>query len=273
MTRALLRLTASKHTSLSQNAFWAGVSHSLTKLSFDTEGPVDPLRMDLLSQLYNLTTLTIVEYGCPHSTRGRDSSYLIKVPGLQTLDLFGVDLDDLTLECPKLGSLIIRDSWIRRRLMLKNPLANFSSTGGSGRHAALATSILLGLTSLQWSLPYESKQETFYNVLPLMSRLRSLDLFIDREHPCSARRGDEPNHLPTRLPNSLQTIRYVLKASARWCPRDAQSFAEACQLPELESISLISYMTSYKWTQDDLRAFEDIKVKTKAKVIIRQNLN
>ncbi len=68
----------------------------------------------------------------------------------------------------------------------------------------------------------------------------------------------------------LQEVRYMLVDWARWCSKDTQSFASACQLPDLKSISLLS---TKNWQPDDKNSFEEIKAKARAMVTVEENMN
>ena len=68
--------------------------------------------------------------------------------------------------------------------------------------------------------------------------------------------------LPPRLPASLQNIRYL---TLNWDSRNLERIEDTCQLPALQSISLLN---SGRWLPNVLSSLKDVQQASKAKVIL-----
>ena len=157
-------------------------------------------------------------------------------PGLKTLSLTSLRVTDVTLACPRLRSLTLNCCSIDGRLSLQAPLEHLCCEGCStlSIHEAFPVGNLLGLTCLQIHMPDCMSQDELYSILPRMSKLRALDIIFHK------------SGLPWPLPASLKAIRYYFAplSIVRWESEDFQHILQACQLPELQSISLVNWYKS-----------------------------
>ena len=250
-----------------QTRFWAGLSNSLTELSItvgveyeyghqQTYPRADTfIRTDMLTQLKNLTSLKIQGYRCCVNRyyRIQHYSYGMDLPGLRNLHMADFAACDMKLNCPNLRSLTLEHCWFfRGRLSLQAPLEELSWTGLSNLevHEAFPLSNLLGLTYCQCQFIGADDQERFYAILPQMSMLKTLDFVLYSDA------------LPPRLPASLQNIRYL---TLNWDSRNLERIEDTCQLPALQSISLLN---SGRWLPNVLSSLKDVQQASKAKVIL-----
>ena len=236
-----------------QDNFWSALSERLMDLSviLALQGP-EPLGLEVLSQLSNLTNLVINMGGDADQDRCDDGdevadSHAVSLPRLKSLHMEHVITEDLSLQCPKLRSLQMEDCRIRGNLILPACLEEFSVDRTPAMHDASAVRNLLALTSLAYYVAGDIEQDLLYGFLPLMPVLRNLDLKV------------RSGQLPPQLPVSLQVVKYSLCDSTPLSSGELQHFAGACQLPALQSISL---STAYPWLPWEVHALQEI-VRTK----------
>ena len=278
VTCRLLRLTPVEHASRFQQKYWAGLSDNLTELSLNMDGPVEPIKMGLLTQLTNLTSLRMYNNVCHRRKLSVQHSYVIEVPRLKRLYISDVNVTNLTINCPALHTLDMSCCKVWGRLLLQAPLENFSCRGYRLCHVIFPLSSFFGLTRLRMDHPCTMEQDIqlgrppflphldtsgksedrFYGILPLLSNLRILDLIIDG------------SGLPPHLPTGLESIKYVLRSGGTWSFGDCESLASACQLPELQSITVLSEFPLDPWQPTKLDCFRLVVAMAKATVIVRE---
>ncbi len=135
--------------------------------------------MVFLNQLIHLTNLDVHNTGKCCADRA-SRSHVLELPELKRLYMYEGVLKDLTLNCPRLRSLLLNSCEVKGHIVLQASLENLSVKGCSFDHEAFPRSSLLGLTRLRWQCPTRTKHRDnmLYGILPSMSRLRSLDLLI-----------------------------------------------------------------------------------------------
>lgn len=240
---------------------WATCSSSFVELSIVIYASDTNVCIAAANQLKALNSLDICVHprsylpeddGLPdqiYFSEIESRSYIIDLPGLKSLSLTSLDVIDVTLVCPSLRSLTLTRCDIRGRLSLQASLEHVCCEGCStfGIHEGFPVSNLLGLTCLQIHMPCCMNRDELYSILPRMSKLRALDMLF-RE-----------SGLPWPLPASLKAIRYYFAAfcgvQSRWESEDFQRISHACQLPELQSISLVNW---HKFKPDELLALQQI---------------
>ena len=255
----LLRVST-KHRRI-QDKFWPAISKTLTELIVILDAAREALRLDLLSQLSNLTSLKI---GSGKWLGERPRPYVLSIFSLKSLYARCLSATELTLACPELRSPTLEECRIRGSLSLPASLEDFRLRGASTPHMqeAFPVSSLLGLTSLHCSLPDSMKPDLLYNILPSMSALRTLDLVLDH--------GWLPvpwilGQLPPLLPASLLAVRYFVTSPNGLGPVDLQRLSDACQLPELQSLSLHNCAG---WDPQMWRSLEKVGQGSNVKVIV-----
>ncbi len=257
----LLRLSAD-HRRI-QDDFWSSMSGSLTELVIILDGARKAIRLDVLTQLTNLTSLKINLHKCLDKRLG---SYTLSLPGLKSLYVLGLGARDLTLHCPELRSLTLEECWIiEGTLSLPASLEDLAlrckeMTATHTLRDTFPVSSLHGLTSLHCQLPDSLIPDDLYGFLPAMSALRTLDLVLDyRQFP--PRNGQ----LPPLLPASLLVIRYIMVSGRSLGPADLQCFTDAGQLPELQSMTLHSCQG---WEDNVWHSLMEIQEKSNVEVIL-----
>ncbi len=269
-TRLLRSSTRLQHI---QEDFWSALSENLTELYFIMDPhPYKPMRLDVLTQLTNLTSLKFnmiegmsdVEWDA--AAYEPATSFVLSLPRLKSLHMRQIQADNLTLLCPELRSLTIDGLRLKGDLSLPASLEDLSIDSSwhytFKLHEAAAVIALRGLTSLLCHVPEGVKQAFLFGILPSMSALRNLDVAL-----CTGQ-------LPPRLPGSLRAIRYSLvdaiyfRRAGPLSPRELQHFAGACQLPELQSISMCN---SSKWTPGVLQAIEKIQAESSVDVSVEES--
>ncbi len=266
----LLTVSSAEYTSGFQDSFWAAMSGRLTQMTVVMHPEDEPTRFTVLTQLTKLTSLRVCFKSCgtrsrrPESAPQRDVdkpiSYALNLPELRSLHMTNLEVKDLTLDCPKLCSLVLEHCWIQGRPSLQASLENFAFNDKTclDVHEAFPLSNVLGLTRLHCQLPGKVSQETFFSILPTMSALRTLDL-VSWDH-C----------LPPLVPASLQAFKFVLPLRYRpLSQEELQHFADACQSPEVHSAHLLKY---WKWAPDEISVLEKIKGQSKARVNLQDDL-
>ena len=177
-------------------------------------------------------------------------SHTFDFPELETLILTSLRVTDVTLACPRLCSLTLTRCNIHGQLSLQAPLEHLCCEGCTtlGIHEAFPVSNLLGLTCLQIHMPCCMSRDELYGILPCMSKLKALDILF-RE-----------SGLPWPLPASLQAIRYYFAAlsDVQWDSEDFEHILQACQLPELQSISLVNW---HKFKSTEMAALKQLTEK------------
>lgn len=152
-------------------------------------------------------------------------------PGLRSLTLHFCTFPDLMLNCFGLRSLILKYCDFQGNLSLQAPLEHTFCKGDVRfcRHEAFPRSNIYGLMQLKCHLWCMRTPNELLGVLHCMSRLRTLDLIIRKDD------------LPLWLPAGLQAITYITSETGDWDPRCVQHFVSACQLPELQSLTLVDW--------------------------------
>ena len=248
-----------------QDEFWPALSERLTELCVDIPDDHKAMRTDVLTQLTSLTFLKIrVNDGATRDTGVEvAASYTLSLPGLTSLHLSSITTEDLVLLCPRLRSLTLDYPSVRGCLSLPASLEELSIRGFTAppMHKT-SMSGLRGLTSLLCNVPGGMTQSFLFGILPSMSALRSLDLVLS------------DGQVPPRLPGTLRAIRYYLVDVTYPTPtvplssRELQHFAGACQLPELQSMSLCN---RYIWTADEKQALNKIQAESSVTVSVEEN--
>ena len=255
----LLRLSTYHHRI--QDEFWSGVSKTLTELVVILDPDREALRLDVLNQLTSLTSLKI---GSCKWLDERPRPYVFSVPSLKSLYVRCLSATDLTLACPELHILTLEECRIKGSLSLPASLKDFKIRGASTRHMqeAFPVSSLLGLISLHCSLPETMKPDLLYDILPSMSALRTLELCLNHGWlPVPWAVGQ----LPPLLPTSLLSVRYFVTSQSGLGPVDLQRLADACQLPELQSMSL---QNCAGWDPEMWRSLEQVGKGSNVKVFV-----
>ena len=205
------------------------MSHSLTELAIIMDAYDEHMWIPVLRQLSNLTSLKLGTPTLPRVQR----SYVIDLPGLRHLHICHFKVQDLTLKCPGLRSLTVVNSSFRGKLSLEAPLEEVFYKGKEGLpvHEGFPLDNLLGVTRLHvtWSSFNSGWLDDIYGILPLMSRLKTLSIV------------SQPGILPPKLPDSLWTATLVLDYNFYASTEDLEvkHFADACELPQLKSLSLL----------------------------------
>ncbi len=213
-----------------------------------------PTQMASITCLDCLTSLEIYTPDCHiHDSH----SCVLNLPGLECLYIQRLVMKDLVIGCPRLCKVTLEDCWIQERLFLPASLKECFFRRECVLRGMFPLGNQCGLTRLHCHLPLGCRMsaDALYGVLPCMSELRTLELDI---FECG---------LPGLLPGSLRAIRYTVWA--RWEPRNIQHVADACQLPELQEFMLLG---RHKWAPHDMRSIQEIKGKSKSKIIMKDNL-
>ncbi len=273
LSRRLLRPGGIEHPHHALDNLWPAYSDSLVELSIVIHATDATRCIAAVNQLKSLTSLDVSVH--PRSYRGDEladeiffsdiepSSHVLDFPGLKSLSLTSLRVKDVTLVCPSLRSLTVTRCSINGRLSLQAPLEHLCCTGCTtlGIHEAFPVSNLLGLTCLQCDVSCWLSQDDLYSILPRMSKLRVLDLAF--------RKSGVPWHLPA----SVQTIEYYLTRSgerrSQWNSEDFRYILQACQLPELQSITLVNW---YKFNSDNMAALKHITEEVGGKVSVKAEM-
>ena len=214
--------------------------------------------MPMLTQLTRLSRLKLSLSGfvAPESVRSCDMC----LPSLRSLHVREMTFADLTLKCPALRSLCLHSCYIEGNLTLQSPLEELSCTDCLNMLRVFPLSNLHSLTRLHCDhlTVYPMKADIF-NVLPLMTDLRSLDII------------SYTGCFPRSLPASLGEIRFVLHADCQWrydnsnALKQLQYFGYACQLPELQRIDL---WRCGKWEPCELQKIRRMMAKSNVKTVV-----
>ena len=254
MTQKLFKLPpwdTDQHAAQIQDDYWAAMAHSLTELEMVVDAADEPLRMAVLTQLSKLTSLKLENTG--YNCYNRPASYVLDLPGVTSLELGNLHGKVLTLTCPGLRRLDLFNCRIYDQISLQAPLEKFYCQGGSGFrvHEAFPLSNLLGLTSLQCDLSRNTRHSSCLIILPSLSGLLSLTIQTD------------DGLSPPFLPSSLSTIEYYVRSASVLDPKQLVHIGKACQLPELQCITLRHL---FEWEPNFVQGFRKFKGKSKAKV-------
>ena len=207
--------------------YWATLSSCLTEL----EVSKDPIDKQLLQPAYlnQLTRLTRLAFGEPDDSNSNEEdgcSYAFELPELKSLCLEFLRASDLHLQCPQLTHLRIVGCFIGK-VYLQASLKRLHHMRSASRliHEGFPITNLIGLTYLSFNGgDYDTESEAvLFQALPLMTRLRALDLLINM---CS---------LPATLPSSLQDLTVYFSQKRVW---DSLVIPLAQHLPGVESIRI-----------------------------------
>ena len=205
--------------------YWATLSSCLTAL----EVSMDPIDKQLLQPAYlnQLTRLTRLAFGEPDDSNEEDGfSYAFELPELKSLCLESLWASDLHLQCPQLTHLRIVGCFIGK-VYLQASLKSLHHMDSTSRliHEGFPITNLIGLTYLSFDGgDYDTGSEAvLLQALPLMTRLRALDLHINM---CS---------LPATLPSSLQDLTVYFSQKRVW---DSLVIPLVQHLPGVESIRI-----------------------------------
>ena len=189
--------------------FWRPFADCLTDLDIDAERVNPQLRLQpqLLSQLTALTHLTFIT----HDGLGPED-HLLRFPELRSLEIHAAYGDRVIVECPRLTYLHCGS-----RLCLPAPLPDLVSL------------------CVRWNDDGDdSNEEALFSALPLMSKLRTLDLVVDR------------GWLLRSLLQSLCEVALDYLSGEGW---DGRVIPALQQLPELKDLKI-----KIKWRSGDTPA-------------------
>ena len=207
--------------------YWATVSSCLT----DSELFMDPadkqhLQPAYLNQLTRLTRLAFGESDDSNSHEEDGFHYAFELPELKVLSLECLWASDLRLQCPQLKHLRIVGCYIGK-VYLQASLESLHHMDSVSLviHEGFPITNLIGLTYLSFNVSNLdiTSEAVLFQGLPLMTRLRVLDLLINM---CS---------LPASLPSSLQNLTIYFSHKRVW---DSSVIPLLQQLPGVETIRI-----------------------------------
>ena len=129
----------------------------------------------------------------------------LELPELKVLHVEGYRGRRLDLNCPNLTSLTLPDCYVEGVVSLQAPLQGLfvGSSGWFKIHTGFPLSNLMELVSLSMKC-YGTHEETLFQALPLMQRLQTLDLGINR------------GELLQGLPHSLREVSLHFTRNISW---------------------------------------------------------
>ena len=236
------------------------------ELSLDIDWQT-PIRMAVLTQLRNLSSLKMCHTFSHNHGQGEPLSYVLDHPGLKSLRVAHFEVNRLELHCPRLRNLTVYCCHcfeVPGSLSLQAPLDKLFWSGyrGPTMHVGFPTSNVFGLSHLHIGLFGQSSRDILLKTLPLMFKLKTLDLFIHSGH-----HGEFPDS--EELPASLQAIRYVIMKHSLSLRRRGQSLAKICQLPNLQSMTLLRWG---RWDAEEQSMLKRVKEQSKAQLILKENI-
>ena len=235
--------------------YWATLSRCLTHLEVSMD-PTDKQQLLQPAYLNQLTRLTRLAFNRPIDPDGDAHEadgphYALELPELEVLRLGYLWAGKLELQCPQLKRLTIEDCAVRK-LHLQASLEHLHHGDNALAliHESFPITNLMGLTHLSLSGRYDSNSRAeLFQALPLMTRLNTLDLCINR------------GGLPGSLPSSLQHVTLTFNGHRAW---DSSVIPLVQQLPEAVSIYIDVHTTRSAYIGDqsldhDLRPYLAMK--------------